>query len=90
MAESAYRDEFAKTCPSVLDEETYAAGMAAATAAWAVVRLVRLPKLLAGDLDATLRRQATTHLGMPSFGQIAGRNPAATTASALSTDRRSR
>lgn len=49
MAESAYRDEFAKTCPSVLGEQTYAAGMAASTAAWAVVRLVRLPKLLAGD-----------------------------------------
>jgi hypothetical protein len=49
MAEAAYRDEFAKTCPSILDEQTYAAGMAAATAAWAVTRMVRLPKLLAGD-----------------------------------------
>jgi integrase len=30
------------------------------------------------QIDATLRRQATTtHLGMPSFGQIAGRTPSA-------------
>jgi hypothetical protein len=49
MAETAYRAEFATTCPGVLDGETYAAGMAAATAAWAVTRLVRLPKLLAAD-----------------------------------------
>jgi hypothetical protein len=27
------------------------------------------------QIDTTLRRQATTHLGMPSFGQIAGRMP---------------
>jgi hypothetical protein len=42
------------------------------------------------QIDATLRRQATTHLGMPTFGQIAGRNAAAITVSALSTDRRYR
>jgi hypothetical protein len=49
LGEAAYRKEFAKACPSVLAEETYAAGIAAATAAWAVTRLVRLPKLLTGD-----------------------------------------
>jgi hypothetical protein len=49
VVEAAYRAEFARTCPGVLDEATYRTGMAAATAAWALVRLVRLPKLSAGD-----------------------------------------
>jgi hypothetical protein len=48
-AEAAFRHEFGKTCADVLDEKTYTVGMAAATAAWAVTRLVRLPKLLAVD-----------------------------------------
>ncbi|MGS2617351.1 hypothetical protein ACVCAH_22930 [Micromonospora sp. LZ34] len=43
--ERAYRD--ASGGPP--DDPTWAAGMAAATAAWAVVRLARLPKLLAAD-----------------------------------------
>jgi hypothetical protein len=47
--ELAYRRELATNCPGILNDETYAAGMANATAAWAVVRLVRLPKLLAND-----------------------------------------
>jgi len=49
LVESTYREEFGRTCPSVLDEQIYATGMAAATAGWAVTRLVRLPKLLARD-----------------------------------------
>jgi hypothetical protein len=49
LVESAYREELGRSCPGVLDAQAYAAGMAAATAAWAVVRLVRLPKLLARD-----------------------------------------
>jgi hypothetical protein len=47
--EAAYRAELARTCPAVLDPRTYSIGMAAAIAAWAVARLVRLPKLLAQD-----------------------------------------
>jgi hypothetical protein len=47
--ETAYRAELAPACPAVLDRRTYSSGMAAATAAWAVTRLVRLPKLLAQD-----------------------------------------
>jgi hypothetical protein len=44
QVESAYREE---AC--VLDDVAYVTGMAAATAAWTVTRLVRLPKLLARD-----------------------------------------
>jgi hypothetical protein len=35
--------------PTILDPPTYTTGMAAAASAWAVTRLVRLPKLLARD-----------------------------------------
>ncbi|WP_158848737.1 hypothetical protein [Saccharothrix deserti] len=49
QVEPAYRDEFGRSRPDVLDDVTYAAGMAAATAAWTVTRLVRLPELLARD-----------------------------------------
>jgi hypothetical protein len=42
--EAAYR-----TALNMLDEHAYRSGMAAATAAWAIVRLVRLPKLLPED-----------------------------------------
>ncbi len=45
--ESAYRAELG--IPEVLDDRGYATGVAAATAAWAVVRLARLPKLLDAD-----------------------------------------
>jgi len=47
--ESAFRTELARTCPAVLAQRTYRSGMATATAAWAVTRLVRLPKLVAQD-----------------------------------------
>ena len=47
--EGAVRAELGRSCPEVLDARTYATGMAVATAAWAVTRLVRLPKLLAED-----------------------------------------
>ncbi|HZJ66818.1 MAG TPA: hypothetical protein VFD36_25100 [Kofleriaceae bacterium] len=47
--EDAARAELGRSCPEVLDPRTYATGMAVATAAWAVTRLVRLPKLLARD-----------------------------------------
>jgi hypothetical protein len=47
--EAAYRAEFAPACPAVLDQRPYSIGMAAATAAWAVTRLVRLPRLVAQD-----------------------------------------
>jgi hypothetical protein len=47
--EAAARAELGRGCPMVLDARVYSTGMAAATAAWAVTRLVRLPKLLAWD-----------------------------------------
>src|SRR5262245_7320471 len=47
--EAAARAELGRSCPDVLDPRTYATGMSVATAAWAVTRLVRLPKLLARD-----------------------------------------
>jgi hypothetical protein len=47
--EDAYRAELAPACPALLDQRAYSTGMATATAAWAVTRLVRVPKLLAQD-----------------------------------------
>lgn len=47
--EAAFRSELGRVCVAVLDERTYRTGMALATAAWAVIRLARLPKLLARD-----------------------------------------
>jgi hypothetical protein len=47
--EAAFRAELGRSCPALLDPRTYSAGMAIATAAWTVTRLVRLPKLLARD-----------------------------------------
>jgi hypothetical protein len=47
--EAAVRDELGRACPAVLDPRAYTTGMAAATAVWAVTRLVRLPKLLVRD-----------------------------------------
>jgi hypothetical protein len=47
--EAAFRAELGRACPAILDRRTYAIGMATATAAWAITRLVRLPKLLAHD-----------------------------------------
>lgn len=44
-AEGAYRQELARSCPDVLDQASYEHGLAAACAAWAIVRMVRLPKL---------------------------------------------
>ncbi|WP_447007404.1 hypothetical protein ACRAKI_13445 [Saccharothrix isguenensis] len=42
QVESAYREE---VCAALLDDVAYGSGMAAATAAWTVTRLVRLPEL---------------------------------------------
>jgi hypothetical protein len=47
--EAAFRTELGRRCPAVLDPRTYSSGMAVATAAWTVTRLVRLPRLLAAD-----------------------------------------
>jgi hypothetical protein len=44
-AEAAYRAETGRD-----DDRAYAEGLAAAVAAWTVIRFVRLPKLLAGDV----------------------------------------
>ncbi len=48
-SEDAYRREFGRRCPVVLDDEIYAHGLTAACAAWTIVRMVRLPKLENAD-----------------------------------------
>ncbi len=48
-AEDAYRTELARSCLDVLDQASYARGLAAACAAWTIVRAVRLPKLEHAD-----------------------------------------
>jgi hypothetical protein len=51
--EPAYRDELARACPEAGDNVAYERGMAAACAAWTILRLVRLPKVEAGpDRDS--------------------------------------
>jgi hypothetical protein len=46
--EPAYRDAAAPGCPGVLDDATYEQGMAAAGAAWTILRLARLRRVEAG------------------------------------------
>jgi hypothetical protein len=46
--EAAYREALAPVCPAVHDDATYAGGLAAASAAWTILRMVRLPKVEAG------------------------------------------
>ena len=53
-AENAYRQELARSCPDVLDHSSYAHGLAAACAAWTIVRMVRLPKLENADVPHPL------------------------------------
>ena len=51
--EAAYRSELARGCPAAEDDTTWHMGIAAGTAAWAVARLLRLPRVDAGpDRDA--------------------------------------
>ena len=53
QSEAAYRAELAQACPIVQDDDCYERSMAAASAAWTILRLVRLPKVDAGpDRDA--------------------------------------
>jgi hypothetical protein len=53
--ESAYRAELARACPTVSDNVSYEQGMAAASAAWMILRMVRLPRVDAGpDQDPWL------------------------------------
>jgi len=53
--EAAYRAELAQTCPITQDNNFYERGMAAACAAWTIIRLARLPKVDAGpDRDPWL------------------------------------
>ena len=55
QAEAVYRAELAQGCPIAQDEDRYERGMAAASAAWAILRLARLPKVDAGpDRDPWL------------------------------------
>jgi hypothetical protein len=54
-AERAYREALAPTCPEILADEVFERGMAAASAAWTLVRMARLPKVDAGpDRDPWL------------------------------------
>jgi len=48
QAESVYRAELAHACPAAQDDAHYERGMAAAVAAWTIIRLARLPKVDAG------------------------------------------
>jgi hypothetical protein len=51
--ERAYREALARGYPAALDDAAYESGLAAASAAWTILRLVRLPKVEAGpDRDA--------------------------------------
>jgi len=53
--ESAYRTELAQVCPIVQDDNLYERGMAAASAAWTILRIARLPRVDAGpDRDPWL------------------------------------
>ena len=53
--ESAYRLGLAEGCPAALDDNRYELSMAAACAAWTILRLARLPKADAGpDRDPWL------------------------------------
>jgi hypothetical protein len=53
--ESVYRTELAQVCPIVQDDNLYERGMAAASAAWTILRMARLPKVDAGpDRDPWL------------------------------------
>jgi hypothetical protein len=46
--ERAYREALTRGCPDALDDATYERGMAAACAAWTILRMVRLPRVEAG------------------------------------------
>jgi hypothetical protein len=46
--EPAYREAQAQACPGARDDTDYESGMAAACAAWTLLRMVRLPKVEAG------------------------------------------
>ncbi len=46
--EQAYREALARGCPDALDDAGYERGMAAASAAWTILRMVRLPRVEAG------------------------------------------
>jgi hypothetical protein len=51
--EPAYRAELARGCPAALDAAGYERGLAAAGAAWAILRLARLPRVEGGpDRDS--------------------------------------
>jgi hypothetical protein len=51
--EPAYREELARACSAALDDADYERGMAAASAAWTILRMARLPRVDAGpDRDS--------------------------------------
>lgn len=53
--EREYRAAIGPACPGALDDDDFDAGMAAASAAWTILRLVRLPRVAAGpDRDPWL------------------------------------
>jgi len=55
QTESAYRAELAQVCPVAQDDDRFERGMAAASAAWTIIRMARLPKVDAGpDRDPWL------------------------------------
>jgi hypothetical protein len=48
LVEPAYREAVAPACPDALDDAGYERGMAAASAAWTILRLARLERVEAG------------------------------------------
>jgi hypothetical protein len=46
--ERAYREAIGPACPDALDDANFEVGMAAASAAWTILRMVRLPRVEAG------------------------------------------
>jgi hypothetical protein len=53
LIEPAYREALARACPDARDDANYERGMAAACAAWTILRMARLPKVEAGpDRDS--------------------------------------
>ncbi len=51
--EQTYREAIAPGCPEIYDDAAYESGMAAASAAWTILRMERLPRVEAGpDRDS--------------------------------------
>lgn len=74
LAEQAYRERLVTSCPRIGDDQVFAEGMAAASAAWAVNRLTLLPRLSLSRSDALIfRRQLSVGSTCPAWRRPAVR-----------------